>query len=521
VSKARTFAIVDLFAGPGGLAEGFSAIRDENGNRPFKIELSIEKDRTAFETLRLRSFLRQFTSGFPAAYYDFLNGLRVEPDWAILFPTEWAKACQEAVQLELGTDKSRPELDSLLAGVTEKYGPDVILIGGPPCQAYSLVGRARNKGIADYKPEEDPRHFLYKEYIRIVQKLMPAVFVMENVKGMLSSSVNGERIFDRVVDDLTQIGGGAYKLFPLTPRSKGKTLFNNQHKPANDFVIRSEDHDIPQARHRVIVVGVKRSLGLFDQDESLQSLNLAKSNGRATTRDVLGHMPKLRSGLSDQADSSEAWQREVFNSMYEVLKLEEGLDEPNRSREISATARRMAGDFTRQGSMERRNGGSYVGVGASCPIGLREWLVDPKLRSFPNHETRGHMAPDLSRYYFAALFANVTGFSPKAADFPDQLAPKHKNWNSGKFADRFRVQLWDSPATTITSHISKDGHYFIHPDPLQCRSLTVREAARLQTFPDNYFFKGNRTQQFVQVGNAVPPYLAYQIASAIRNLLNT
>ncbi len=125
------------------------------------------------------------------------------------------------------------------------------------------------------------------------------------------------------------------------------------------------------------------------------------------------------------------------------------------------------------------------------------------------------MDDDLGRYFFASLFARETGETPKSHEFPVSLAPKHANWSTGKFADRFRVQRWDRPATTVTSHISKDGHYFIHPDPTQCRSLTVREAARLQTFPDNYLFLGNRTEQYVQVGNAVPPYLARQIAGAL------
>ena len=160
-----------------------------------------------------------------------------------------------------------------------------------------------------------------------------------------------------------------------------------------------------------------------------------------------------------------------------------------------------------------------AGFGPHCPAPVRDWLQDERLKALPNNETRGHMPSDLARYLYAAIYAELTGISPKSEDFPDALAPEHFNWRSGKFADRFRVQLYDQPSTTVTSHISKDGHYFIHPDPTQCRSLTVREAARLQTFPDNYLFKGNRTEQFVQVGNAVPPLLARQIGDALLALL--
>ena len=149
---------------------------------------------------------------------------------------------------------------------------------------------------------------------------------------------------------------------------------------------------------------------------------------------------------------------------------------------------------------------------------LAWWFLDERLGGACNHTSKAHMVTDIHRYLFAACFSEYYNRSPKILEFPDELLPKHKNTRSGHFKDRFRVQIADKPSSTITSHISKDGHYFIHYDPVQSRSLTVREAARIQTFPDNYFFEGNRTQQYIQVGNAVPPLLARKIASIVHNL---
>ncbi|GFO57332.1 hypothetical protein GMSM_43390 [Geomonas sp. Red276] len=131
------------------------------------------------------------------------------------------------------------------------------------------------------------------------------------------------------------------------------------------------------------------------------------------------------------------------------------------------------------------------------------------------------MIEDLYRYAYVSCFGEMNDRSPLLREYPPDLLPDHLNVGTGHFDDRFRVQLFGRTSTTITSHMSKDGHYFIHPDPTQVRSLTVREAARLQTFPDNYFFCGTRTQQYVQVGNAVPPLLACQIAGIVREFLES
>ena len=515
-----TYSVVDIFAGPGGLAEGFSSVPAGNGERAFRIALSIEKEKAAHSTLQLRSFLRQFGDRLPDEYYEFINGGGVEPDWPTSHPVEWAAATDEAWQLELGSEAPDERLNARLDAISTESEGNTVLIGGPPCQAYSLVGRARNAGKKDYVASEDEKHFLYREYIRILDRLKPAAFVMENVKGMLSSSVDGQnRIFDQVLRDLRggRPGSSRYRLIALDPRSRRHLDVTPFEPRASDFIVRAEDFGVPQARHRVIVVGLRADLAEGLPDSSMAEL-MVRHSLKATVGHVLGGMPRLRSGLSGGLDSPEEWRKVVELAMEFVAEMETGLEDGFQL-SLEARAKDCLSWLRSVNDLPGRNGDG-IGISQDCPDDLRRWLVDDRLETLPNHASRSHMASDLARYFFAAIFAEIVGRSPKAADFPEELAPNHENWASGKFADRFRVQLAGGPSSTVTSHISKDGHYFIHPDPLQCRSLSVREAARLQTFPDNYFFKGNRTQQYIQVGNAVPPLLARWIGEALWTILN-
>ena len=503
----KPVAVVDLFSGPGGLGEGFSACTGPNGERRYQINLSVEKDPTAHSTLLLRAFLRKFDEGFPPEYYAFLNGATPEPDWARLYPPQWQAASEETQCLELGQPETNPRLERSIKKIRAEHGQRTLLLGGPPCQAYSLVGRARNANKDSDVVNNDKRNFLYKEYVRVVGALRPAAFIMENVKGMLSSTVRSGNIFERVVEELcTATGRNSYRLLALAP-PRNSALFRKA-ATTDGFIVRAEDHGLPQVRHRVFIVGLRHDIA-----EGLPKGRWPQLQRRASAKvnDVLGKMPVLRCGIS-RRDSSQGWQKALHAACDLVSRTETHLPPEERKTFEEEISRVME---TGSRSVPSREARGHVRLPNSCPVELREWISDPKLKRLPNNYTRAHMSPDLARYLFAAAFGRACGRSPKALDFPDALAPNHRSWWSGNFDDRFRVQLADYPSGTITSHLSRDGHYYIHPDPTQCRSLTVREAARLQTFPDNYFFKGNRTAQYVQVGNAVPPFLARQIADCL------
>ena len=196
--------IIDLFAGPGGLGEGFSSYRN-SGSSPFEVLLSVEKDPVAHQTLKLRSFTRQFKKDIPEAYYEYVRKDKADIGeylYNAKFKKQLQRAESEAINLTLGP-VDNPEIEKL---IKERIGTkeDWVLIGGPPCQAYSLIGRARMQGQANF--EIDERHTLYEYYLHMLDKFKPPIFVMENVKGMLSSKVNGKSVFDRIMNDLSQPG---------------------------------------------------------------------------------------------------------------------------------------------------------------------------------------------------------------------------------------------------------------------------------------------------------------------------
>lgn len=506
-----TFGIVDLFAGPGGLGEGFASLVVD-GHAPFRIGISVEKEASAHRTLFLRAFLREYWSrhgSLPKQFIEFHAGEAAEPDWAEVDAFAWRLAVEEACGLELGTETTATAIDTAIEKLQSRCD-DTILIGGPPCQAYSLVGRARSKSKVGYVPEEDERHYLFREYIRVLDRLRPAAFVMENVKGMLSSTVESRLVFEMLMDDLSSLGTGhghKYELRAIRVEN-GQASLQEAARPS-DFIVRAEDFGVPQRRHRVIIVGIRSDLA-----GKAEGVDIAVSSPLRTVDDVIGTMPSVRSGISRAPDSAAEWRKNVVDAARLLTRIHAEKDNHTLREEFSSVARRMATEAPRSRT-ETRLPETY----GNSSDALLNWLERSELRAIAQHETRGHMVSDLGRYLFASVFGAVRGYSPKAADFPLALTPDHRNWHSGVFNDRFRVQLAQKASTTITSHISKDGHYFIHPDPMQCRSLTVREAARLQTFPDDYLFMGNRTQQYVQVGNAVPPYLARQIAILLRSVL--
>ena len=525
--------IIDLFAGPGGLGEGFSGYKSPANYHPFKIQMSVEKEASAHRTLQLRAFYRQFReTGTPVEYYDYIrnpNNLKkaqLEELKEKLF-NKYSKQSKAAIEetlvtpQTLGNDDSDKLINRKLSKLLKEHeGEDFIVIGGPPCQAYSLAGRSRMSGIEGYRIEDDYRAELYKEYLKILYKVTPKVFVMENVKGILSAKLDGKLIFPEILKDLHYPGKALherpgkkhqYRIFSLveSPDSYDGNDLPVYKKDA--FTIKAEQYGIPQTRHRVILLGIRTDIDITPEI-------LKTKSSSASVEAIIDSIPPLRSGLSKGgSDSSEEWFAVIKDAGQSLIKK---LQKTNSYKQINLIKRHLKNIRI---DLERGNSrfvpSKIKGFHKNCPKELKEWIYDKKLGGYANHETKAHMIEDLKRYLWITTYAELNGDSPNSSAFPKFLAPNHKNWKSGAHADRFKVQVRNKPASTITCHISKDGHKSIHYKPEQCRSFTVREAARIQTFPDNYFFEGTRTEQYVQVGNAVPPYLANQIANIVYKTL--
>ncbi|QDO96647.1 DNA cytosine methyltransferase [Ferrovibrio terrae] len=544
----KTIPVIDIFAGPGGLGEGFTGA---HGAVKFDVRLSCEMDETACHTLRLRKFFHLATGKAREAYYEAVKHPNPDGTLARQFPELWAKAAARVLNIRLGDNNRRNELHSKIKSAIG--GENFVLIGGPPCQAYSLVGRARRLGIGDTRKNaaelkkqreeefyQDEKHGLYREYLEILAVHEPAVFVMENVKGLASARTGADAaagsVSELILRDLQNPSkavsdnphlevrpwlkgkNARYRLISLSAEqivSLGQSDMFAE-KSIRDFVLRSEVYGVPQARHRVIIVGIRADL-------TGEIKPLKKMAAPTSARAVLEAMPSLRSHLSKGLDDAAVWVQAIREQAAERLTgAGYGLGIANWVKDIAGLA-------------ATRNSGSQWYARSPKKIkdaeALQAWLHDPELNGILQHQARGHMSSDLARYLFCAAYAEKHERSPKLSDWPSgELRPAHRNVVVNKngqleasgFADRFKVQgIGRQPSSTITSHIAKDGHYYIHYDPVQCRSLTVREAARLQTFPDNYFFCGNRTQQYHQVGNAVPSYLAKQIAERIAGFLKS
>jgi DNA (cytosine-5)-methyltransferase 1 len=530
-----TVPIIDLFAGPGGLGEGFS----REPSVDFRIAVSIEKDPMAFETLRLRAAYRELQrrrAGQGA--WELWDQIVASAPWSSTFDqlvscrdaaieSACSVAADEAVNLELGPrarTRASAEIRKRLVALTNSHAlpGNAVLIGGPPCQAYSIVGRARNKGTAGYRAEADNRHFLYLEYLHVIAEFEPAIFVMENVKGILTSRVKEAVIFDSIMRDLKRPavvsgarGGPEYVLCTLT-----NTHSLLEDPTAEDFLVYAEEHGVPQARHRVIILGIRKDV--FESAGFVRKLERARA---PSVWEVIGDLPPLSPRLSFRGKGLHwlhALRDPLFDLAVRELRRGHGSGAAVADRMVTTRDRLLA----RQS--EPTSGSDRTRLSAADlrkqPRALGNWYRDRESALLTNHESRSHMPSDLIRYLFVAAFGEQTEASPRLHDFPKCLLPEHKNIDPKNvtdsiFKDRFRVQLGKVHSMTVTSHIAKDGHAFIHPRAAQCRSLSVREAARLQTFPDSYVFLGNRTSQYTQVGNAVPPYLARQIAAIVADTL--
>lgn len=410
---------IDLFAGAGGLSEGFV----QDGYQPIA---HVEMNEHAAKTIETRiAYYYLKEKGQLKYYYQYEKGLITREDFLKLIPEEELKS---VINKEI-TEKTIKDIFETIDTIKkEKEIEQVdVIIGGPPCQAYSLVGRAQSSHMI-IPMEKDPRNELYKMYVQFLTKYQPRMFVFENVAGIKTAR-----------------GGQAFKNLQMYMKRVGYEIDYHE--------LNAHDFGVLQSRKRVIIVGWLKGSGY-----EYPKFDIV--HNKAEVWDLLKDLPTLTPG--------QAANEYTMNDMRRVKK--------------------------------------YV---KENELRLKEDILTA-------HIARPHTAQDIEIYkrVINLWFENNRHERLKYDDLPENLKT-HRNRTS--FVDRFKIVEGDMEyCHTILAHLSKDGHYFIHPDIDQHRSITVREAARLQSFPDNYYFEGPRTAQFVQVGNAVPPMMAKQIAEKIK-----
>lgn len=411
---------IDLFAGAGGLSEGFI----KAGLTPVA---HVEMDRAACYTLRTRMAYHELkANGNEETYHEYLKGnIGREDLYAMVSPHVHRSVINAKID-----DNSISRIFRTVDELADGQAIDAI-VGGPPCQAYSLVGRARDKNGM----RGDERNFLYQFYGRFLQRYTPKVFVFENVLGLLTAE-NGLYLRNMKAD------------------------FKNFGYELDHIILNARDFGVLQNRKRILIIGWRKDL------KKISMPVFGPSEWKYKVADVLQDMPALNSG---------------------------------------------------QGKMKAVK---YVGPAT-------EYLSRSAIRNgvdiVTQHITRPHSEQDKKIYRMAVKIWNRNKDRLRYSDLPENLRT-HKNHST--FLDRFKVVAANEPYShTVVAHISKDGHHYIHPDIHQNRSLSVREAARLQSFPDDFYFEGitesnPRTAAFKQIGNAVPPLMAQSIASAISKMLS-
>ncbi|MDQ7982669.1 MAG: DNA cytosine methyltransferase [Spiroplasma sp.] len=406
--------IIDIFAGAGGLSEGFR-------NNNFNFILHAEMNKNACDTLKTREAYYYLKSVNKLDIYKaYLLG---EIDKQVFYDKIPQSYLSKIFNIEISEDT----INFLYKVIDEKLNGKKLngIVGGPPCQAFSTIGRHMNES----KKNTDKRVYLYQYYFKLLERYEPDFFVFENVKGLLSFKDGKDELLLPKIESLFKSIG--YKIYRK--------------------VINSSEYGVPQNRERLFIVGFKKEINNKDFFDELTKF---KENS-VTIRELFNDLPFITAG-------------QVLNQ-YNVNTPSFFVKKYIRKNDLPLT-----------------------------------WNI-----------ARPHNQKDLKIYKIVAN-AKINNIFIKYYDLPKELQ-SHKNKNS--FIDRFKSIKYDGYSHTIVSHISKDGHYYIHPDSKQNRSLSVREAARIQTFTDDFYFEGSRTDVFIQIGNAVPPLLAKKLALGISDFI--